>query len=63
MLNDIGRLFILAVVLDCLYQLLEFRWVYPIQALIIGFVLAIVPYILIRGPANRLANRRVARRR
>lgn len=62
MLNDIGRLFILAVVLDCCYQLLEFRWIYPMQALIIGCVLAIVPYILIRGPVNRLANRWITRR-
>jgi hypothetical protein len=54
-LKDVGRLFLLAVVLDCIYQAIEIRWIYPVQAVIIGFVLAVIPYIGVRGPANRLA--------
>jgi hypothetical protein len=61
-LKDIGRLFLLAVVLDCIYQVVEIRWIYPLQAVIVGVVLAIIPYVGVRGPANRLANRMIARR-
>ncbi len=61
-LKDIGRLFLFAVVLDCIYQVVEIRWIYPLQAVIVGFVLAIIPYVGVRGPANRLANHMIARR-
>ena len=63
MSKDVGKLFVMAVVLDCVYQVIEIRWIYPLQALIVGFLLAIVPYILIRGPVNRFVSRSIARRR
>jgi hypothetical protein len=62
MLSDIGKLFIMAVVLDCVYQIVEIHWIYPLQALIVGLVLAIVPYIVIRGPVTRIVSRCFARR-
>jgi hypothetical protein len=52
-LTDIGRVFLMAVVLDTVYQLLVFRWVYPGQVLIVAFVCAVVPYLLVRGPIAR----------
>jgi hypothetical protein len=61
-LKDVGRLFLIAVVLDCIYQVIEIRWIYPLQAVIVGFVLAVIPYAGVRGPANRLANRMIVRR-
>lgn len=51
----IGKVFILAVVLDVVYQLIVLRFVYVGEALIVAFVLAIVPYVLLRGPAMRVA--------
>jgi len=48
------------VALDCVYQALTVRRIYPLLALIVGF-LAIMSYILIRGLANRIASR-LARR-
>ncbi|HEX6648880.1 MAG TPA: hypothetical protein VF075_05060 [Pyrinomonadaceae bacterium] len=51
----IGRVFILAVVMDLIYQLIVVRWVYPLELLVVAIVLAVVPYLLIRGPVNRLA--------
>jgi hypothetical protein len=50
----IGKIFILAVVLDVIYQVKVHSMVYPGETLIVAFVLAIVPYLLIRGPVNRL---------
>jgi hypothetical protein len=49
------KVFIMAVLIDGVYQYLELGWFYPGEALITAFVLAFVPYLLIRGPINRLA--------
>jgi hypothetical protein len=53
--KSIGKVFILAIVLDVVYQLIEHRWtVYPGEAVLVAIILAIVPYLLIRGPVNRI---------
>lgn len=52
--KDVAQLFILAVVLDMLVQWIMFKWIYPGGALIVGFFLTIVTYLLVRGPANRV---------
>jgi hypothetical protein len=57
-LRAISRVLILAVVLDTIYQLAVYRVFYPGEAIIIAFVLAIVPYILLRGPVSRIINMR-----
>jgi len=48
-------LFIFAVVLDAVYQFIAFRAFHVGQTLIVTVVLAIVPYVLIRGAVTRLA--------
>ena len=53
-LTDIGRVFIVAVVLDTAYQLWVFRWLYPGEVLVVAVACAIVPYVLVRGPIIRL---------
>jgi hypothetical protein len=56
--KSVGKVFILAIVLDVIYQLIEHRWtVYPGEAALVAIILAIVPYLLIRGPVNRIACR------
>jgi hypothetical protein len=50
-----GKIIILALILDTVYQLMEFKTLYPGEALIVAIVLAFIPYLLIRGPAARLA--------
>jgi hypothetical protein len=49
------KVFVMAVVLDCVYQVLVFRWVYPVEAMVTAVILAIVPYVLLRGAVNRMA--------
>jgi len=49
------NVFTVAVIIDLIYQLMEFRWVYPLETLLVAFGLACVPYVLLRGPANRIA--------
>ena len=55
-LGDLGRVFIIACVLDTAYQLLVLREFHPGQMLIVAVVCAVVPYFLVRGPILRLAH-------
>jgi MFS family permease len=55
--KSIGRVFILAIVLDVVYQIIVRRFVYPGETLIVAFILAIVPYLILRGLVTRLARR------
>jgi hypothetical protein len=54
--KDVGKVFILAAVLDTIYQYLEFRWFYPGEALAVTLSLAMLSYLLIRGAVTRLAH-------
>jgi hypothetical protein len=54
--KSIGKVFIVALVLDVIYQLVVARFVYSGEALIVGFVLTIAPYVILRGLVNRLAS-------
>ena len=53
--KDITKIFIVAIVLDTVYQVMVLRAFYVVQALIVAVACAIVPYVLFRGPATRLA--------
>ena len=53
----VARVFVLAVVMDVIYQWIVRRWIYPGETLIVAFALAVVPYLVLRGPINRLARR------
>jgi hypothetical protein len=55
--KDVGRIFIVAIVLDITYQLMVLRWVYPGEALVVAVVCAVVPYVLVRGPIIWLVRR------
>ena len=56
--RSIARVFILAVVMDLIYEWVVGRWFYPMETLTVAIVLAVVPYLLLRGPVNRIARRR-----
>jgi hypothetical protein len=51
----VAKIFVMALVIDAIYQFIVRRWFYPGEALIVAFVLAMVPYALARGPVNRIA--------
>src|SRR5260221_13145960 len=52
--KSVGKIFIVAIILDVVYQLRVHSTVYPGEPLIVAFALAIVPYLVLRGPINRL---------
>jgi hypothetical protein len=54
--RSIGKIFFLAAVLDVLYQLIVLQGLRPLETLIVSTLLAIVPYITVRGLVTRLAN-------
>ena len=53
--KDVAKVFILAVLLDTVYQLIRLRGIYPLQGLIVAFVLACLPYLVLRGAVRRIA--------
>jgi putative membrane protein len=55
--KDLSKFFIVACVLDLAYQLFVLGWIYPGQMLIVAAKLAIAPYLVVRGLANRVACR------
>ena len=56
--KSVGRVFLLGIVMDAIYQFIALKTFYPGEALIVAFVLAIIPYLLIRGPLGRIAKRK-----
>jgi hypothetical protein len=53
--QDVGKVFLIALVLDVIYQLIAVRWVYPVESLTVAVALAFIPYVLSRGIFTRLA--------
>jgi hypothetical protein len=53
--KSVSRVFILAVALDVVYQLYVLHFVYVPQAIIVAIILAILPYLFLRGLVTRLA--------
>lgn len=55
--KSVGKVFVLAWLLDIAYQFIVVRSLYPGGAIIVAIVLAIVPYLIVRGLVTRLARR------
>jgi len=53
--KHVGKIIIFACVLDIVYQVKVLHAIYPGEVLIVAFLLAVVPYLLLRGPVNRIA--------
>ena len=46
-----------ALALDVVYQVIVQRFVYPGEAIIVAFALAILPYLILRGVVTRIARK------
>jgi hypothetical protein len=53
-LRAVGRVFLLGILMDAIFQLIVFKWFYPTEALLVALILAFIPYMLVRGPVNRI---------
>ena len=56
--KDIGKVFVAAVVLDVIYQVIALHTIYPGEAVTVSILLALIPYLLVRAPVTRLSDRR-----
>lgn len=54
-LSATARILALGLLMDAIYQIWVLGTFYPTEAAIVALALAFVPYLLIRGPAARLA--------
>ena len=52
--KSVGKVFVLAMVLDIVFQIRVLGTVYPGEVIIVAFLLAIVPYLALRGLVTRL---------
>ncbi|MCX7305394.1 MAG: hypothetical protein NTV73_13835 [Hyphomicrobiales bacterium] len=50
-----SRIILLGLAIDTAYQIIEFKTFHPAEAVIIAFLLAFVPYVLLRGLIARIA--------
>jgi hypothetical protein len=59
--KDFGKVFLIATILDIVYQLVVIFVLktkssfYPLESIIVALLLSFIPYVLLRGPVNRLA--------
>ena len=58
--KDIRTPFLVSIVLDVIYQLITHQFIYVFELLFTASLLALVPYFILRGPANRLTRRFIA---
>ena len=56
-LKRVSRVIVFAFVMDAIYQYIVLHRFYLVEALVTVFVLAVLPYVLIRGPVHRIARR------
>jgi ABC-type uncharacterized transport system involved in gliding motility auxiliary subunit len=56
-----ARIILLGLVMDTVYQIIEFRTFHPAEAVIIALLLAFVPYLVLRGIISRIARRWIGR--
>ncbi len=50
----VGKVFLVAVALDVVYQLIVLQWIYPVETLIVATMLALVPCVVVRAIGNRI---------
>ena len=52
-----ARILLLGLIMDGIYQVIEFKTFHPAEAVIIALLLAFVPYVVMRGLIARVARR------
>ena len=53
--KDVGTVFIIAVILDAIYQVAVHSGIFALELLITATVLALVPYMIVRDLSSRVA--------
>ena len=56
--KSVGKVFVLALILDVIYQIVATRFVYVGEAITTALLLAIAPYLILRGLVTRLVGKK-----
>ena len=56
--KSVGKVFVLALILDVIYQIVATRFVYVGEAITTALLLAIAPYLILRGLVTRLVRKK-----
>ena len=56
--DHVGKVFVIASILDGIYQYIVFHRVYITAVIIMAVTLALIPYVVCRGFVNRIVTRR-----
>ena len=56
--KSVGKVFVLAMMLDVVYQIVATRFVYPGEAIVTAILLAIAPYLILRALTTRLVRQK-----
>lgn len=56
--SSIGKVFILAFILDCAFQYLVYKSIGVVAAALVAVILAIMPYLILRGLVNRVISKK-----
>ena len=52
--KSVSKVFVIALILDAVYQYRVLKWFYLGEALLVALTLAVVPYLALRGPLSRV---------
>jgi hypothetical protein len=55
--GDVGKVYVMATVLDVVYQFVAKTGVRVLESLVVATALAIVPYVVVRGPVSRIGRK------
>jgi hypothetical protein len=56
--KSVGKVIVVALVLDIGYQIVVLHFVYPGEAIIVALVVVVAPYLILRGLVTRLVGKR-----
>lgn len=54
--RDMARIFVAAIIIDLIYQIIVLHWLHPLQALLVASTLALVPYSLARVTTRHITS-------
>ena len=54
--KDVARMFIVAVIIDGIYQIVVLHWIHPLGILLVATTLVVLPYALVRFFTNQIVS-------
>ncbi len=52
--KGVGKVFILAVIMEIIFEIIVYKTIHPLEVIRVSFFLAILPYLIFRGLVERI---------